>query len=53
MKELITVDFDLPAIVDSFDVRGARFTEVVAYIHICMLCSVLINPFMIPHDPKT
>jgi hypothetical protein len=52
MKELITVDFDLAAIVDNIDVRRASFIEVVAYINICMLCSVLINPFMILHGPK-
>ena len=53
ITEFITVDFDLAVIVDIIiDVRSLKFTEIVAYIPSCMLCSVLINPFMITHGPK-
>jgi len=51
MTEFNAVDFDLAAIVDIIDVRELRLTGIVAYIPSCMLCSVLINPFMITHGP--
>jgi hypothetical protein len=52
MKELITVDFDLAAIVDVIDVRRLGLTTTIGHIPIYMLCSVLINPSMIPRGPK-